>query len=73
MVRVDQNNNQRVAAGTLALLIALAGSAFAQSNGSISGTVQDSHGGVIPGAVVTVANPLGGAPGMEGSLPFARP
>ena len=38
----------------------LAGAAFAQSNGSISGTVQDSHGGVIQDGAVTVSNPLGG-------------
>src|SRR5260370_13899756 len=33
---------------------------FAQSSGSISGTVQDSHGGVIQDGAVTVSNPLGG-------------
>src|SRR5437016_1822722 len=34
--------------------------AFAQSSGSISGTVQDSHGGVIQAGAVTVSNRLGG-------------
>src|SRR5260370_19510337 len=34
--------------------------AFAQSSGSISGTVQDSHGGVIQDGAVTVSNPLSG-------------
>jgi hypothetical protein len=50
MIRVD-----------LSIFIAvLAGATFAQSNGSISGTVQDSHGGVIQDGAVTVSNPLGG-------------
>jgi len=41
----------------LAALIAMAClsiCAFAQSSGSITGTVKDSNGGVIPGAAVTV-------------------
>lgn len=36
--------------------IALAGVAFAQSNGAIAGTVRDSKGSVVPGASVTVTN-----------------
>jgi hypothetical protein len=35
----------------------LALSLFAQSDGSIAGTVKDSKGGIIPGATVSVANP----------------
>ena len=39
------------------LVCAAAGSAFAQSSmGTVSGTVTDSSGGVIPGATVTLAN-----------------
>src|SRR4249920_488551 len=52
MIRVDQSR--------YFFAFVLAGAAFAQSNGSISGTVQDSHGGVIQDGAVTVSNPLGG-------------
>ena len=39
---------------SLAVFLSLAGIAFAQ-NGSITGTVKASKGGVIPGAAVTVS------------------
>src|SRR5579871_6198663 len=42
---------------TVILFGALALSAFAQSNGSIAGTLKDTNGGVVPGATVEVANP----------------
>ena len=38
----------------------LAGAAFAQSSGSIAGTVKDSNGGVVPGATVTASDPSRG-------------
>ena len=46
---------------SIALLALAAGSAFAQgaSTTSISGTVVDSGGGVIPGATVLVTNDAG--------------
>lgn len=40
-----------------AAFAALAAAAFAQGSGSISGTVKDSNGGVIPGAAVSVSSP----------------
>ena len=43
-----------------AAFLAFTSIAFAQSSGSISGTVQDSHGGVIQAGAVTVSNRLGG-------------
>ncbi len=46
--------------GALYALAALTGAAFGQSNGSISGTVKDANGGVVPRAAVTVANPSAG-------------
>src|ERR1700688_2480435 len=42
--------------GAVAILTILAGSALAQNDGSISGTVKDSKGGIIPGATVSVSN-----------------
>jgi hypothetical protein len=50
MIRVD----------SLVFVFLLTGAAFAQSSGSIVGTVQDSNGGVIQNGTVTVSNPLGG-------------
>src|ERR1039457_369662 len=44
----------------LIVAAALAGAAFAQSNGAIAGTVRDTNGGVKAGATVTVANPSQG-------------
>ena len=41
-------------------LVALAVVGFAQSNGSISGTVKDTNGGVIAGATVLASNPSEG-------------
>src|SRR5438094_225948 len=41
----------------LAVVCVLMGSIFAQSLGSIAGTVKDSKGAVIPGATVVVSNP----------------
>src|SRR5262249_51174702 len=40
----------------LAAIILLATAGFAAVGGSISGTIKDSSGGVIPGAMVTVTN-----------------
>ena len=40
-----------------ALVLSLCGPAFAQFNASLSGTVQDSTGAIIPGASVTLTNP----------------
>jgi hypothetical protein len=39
------------------LVLALAGAAFAQSAGAISGTVRDSSGASLPGATITMTNP----------------
>jgi hypothetical protein len=47
----------RVALAALATVIAIAGSAFAQSAGSIAGTVKDGSGGALPGATVTLESP----------------
>src|SRR5438067_9280655 len=41
----------------LAATTVFAGALLAQSNGAINGTIKDSKGGVIAGAVVTVSNP----------------
>ena len=41
-------------------ILALAGTAAAQSAGSITGTVKDSSGAVLPGATVTLTNPATG-------------
>src|SRR3954468_13437891 len=41
-------------------LCALTTSVFGQSDGSISGRVKDTNGGVVVGAMVTVANPSQG-------------
>ncbi len=38
------------------ILTILASSSFAQNDGSISGTVKDSKGGIVPGAAVSVSN-----------------
>src|SRR5258707_12893845 len=46
----------------LAFALALSSPAFAQttvSNGSISGTVSDASGAVVPGAKVTISGPTG--------------
>src|SRR5215203_1246591 len=46
----------------LALVAGTATSAFAQSDrGTITGTVADTNGGVVPGAVVVAENPENGA------------
>src|ERR1700737_3012931 len=44
-------------AGTIAAVLLLATGAHAQSEGSITGIVKDSSGGVLPGATVTGTNP----------------
>ena len=44
----------------LSLALLLAVSAFAQNTGSLSGIVQDSNGGVLAGAKVTVSDPSKG-------------
>src|SRR3954454_10363800 len=41
-------------------IVAFAGAAFAQSSGSITGTVKDSRGGLVPDATVSIANPAQG-------------
>lgn len=63
-----------------ALLVAVAlfaALAFAQSNGSIGGTIKDSNGGVVPGATVTVASEAQGltqtaSTNSEGVFIFAQ-
>jgi hypothetical protein len=50
----------------LALLLPVAGSAQLVSRGSISGTVLDSTGAVVPDAKVTVAGETGSREGMSG-------
>ncbi len=47
----------RRALAAIAAMLALAGAASAQSAGSITGTVKDSSGAVLPGATVTLASP----------------
>src|SRR5262245_66540218 len=44
----------------LSLALLLAVSAFAQNTGSLSGIVQDSNGGAIAGAKVTISDPAKG-------------
>ncbi len=46
--------NVRIILAALIAMACLSICAFAQSSGSITGTVKDSNGGVIPGAAVTV-------------------
>jgi hypothetical protein len=52
--------NIRTFLATIITLAALSGSALAQSNGSVVGTVKDSSGGVIPGATATIMDPAEG-------------
>jgi hypothetical protein len=48
---------RRLGAWTVALMVVSAGSAFAQfDRATISGTVKDAQGGVVPGVTVTVTN-----------------
>jgi hypothetical protein len=47
----------RAALAVMAAVLALAGTASAQSAGSITGTVKDTSGAVLPGATVTLASP----------------
>src|SRR6266704_1759982 len=47
----------RMALAAIAVMLALAGPASAQSAGSITGTVKDSSAAVLPGATVTLASP----------------
>jgi hypothetical protein len=49
-----------IRAFTIFTILAFAGVVFAQSNGSITGTVKDSNGGVIADATVNIANPAQG-------------
>ncbi|MBA3269763.1 MAG: TonB-dependent receptor, partial [Acidobacteria bacterium] len=46
----------RVNAIALVLLLTIAGSALAQTTGSVSGTVKDASGGALPGVIITVQN-----------------
>ena len=41
---------------TAALVFGLASNGFAQAGGSVTGTVKDPSGGVIPGATITLTN-----------------
>src|SRR5262245_29690567 len=43
-----------------AIVIAIAGVAFGQSDGSITGQVKDSNGSAIAGAAVRIVNPANG-------------
>src|ERR1017187_390598 len=52
--------NMRTFLAAMITLAALSGSALAQSNGSVVGTVKDSSGGVIPGATATIMDPAEG-------------
>jgi Carboxypeptidase regulatory-like domain/TonB-dependent Receptor Plug Domain len=45
------------ALGIVAVTLALAATASAQSTGSISGTIKDASGAALPGVTVTLANP----------------
>lgn len=56
MKTVGSRFNPRVLVALLALTLGGAGSAWAQFNASLSGTVQDSTQAVIPGAVVTLTD-----------------
>src|SRR5712691_8228303 len=47
----------RVALAAIAAVLALTGMASAQSAGSVTGTVKDTSGAVLPGATVTLASP----------------
>jgi hypothetical protein len=52
-----QRRSGRMAAWALALLVASATSAFAQlDRGTISGTIKDPQGGVVPGVTITATN-----------------
>src|SRR5688572_18664771 len=52
-----QRSSGRVAAWALLLLVASATSAFAQfDRGTISGTIKDAQGGVVPGVTVTATS-----------------
>ena len=58
MVRVRSNQSAQVVLWTLCALLLTTAHAWAQGSttGSIRGTVQDSSGGVLPGATVTLTN-----------------
>lgn len=61
----------------LSLCLFFAAVAFAQGNGSISGVVKDSHGGVVPGASVAVSGEAQGVrqtvtTNAEGEFTFAQ-
>src|SRR6185369_5489304 len=55
-IQVGGVSTMKVVFRSLAAFAALAATALAQGSGSISGTVKDSNGGVIAGAIVTVTN-----------------
>ena len=58
MVRVRSNQSAQVVLWTLCALLLTTAHAWAQGSttGSIRGTVQDSTGGVLPGATITLTN-----------------
>ena len=58
MVRVRSNQSAQVVLWTLCALLLTTAHAWAQGSttGSIRGTVQDSSGGVLPGATITLTN-----------------
>jgi p-aminobenzoyl-glutamate transporter AbgT len=55
VTRMMTRSTSRIA--LFALVLFLCGPALAQFNASLSGTVQDSTGAIIPGASVTLTNP----------------
>src|SRR5262245_21418405 len=46
----------RLAGWSVIVIIAIAGPAFAQASASVTGSVKDSQGGVIPGATVILTS-----------------
>ncbi len=71
MVRVRPNQAARVVLWTLCALLLTTTNAWAQgTTGNIRGTIQDSSGGVLPGATVTLTNE--GTKAMQTGVSDAR-